>query len=175
MNIIMNMCILVISLFLTVAVLSCGTAPQEGLLGEEPEEPAVVFIREPVVTGLDNPLAIDRDDSIVVGKLPIHKFIDGKLERGSRVKVTNTIVNGVDKRLPIRGRPGIESPMIGSVANGAIGTILSHPSHGNGLIWWEIAWDDKGKIAFNEGENCCIGWSPETNFAQGIRYLTEIR
>lgn len=164
------------SLFLTVAVLGCGVerVPVEEE-PQEPQEPVVVVIREPVVTGLDNPLSVDPDDSIVIGKLPIHKVIDGKLERGSRVKVTNTIVNGVDKRLPIKGLAGIESPMTGSAANGATGTILSHPSHSDGSIWWEIAWDDNGKIAFNEGENCCIGWSPETNFAQDIRYLTEIR
>ena len=90
MNIIMNVCVLVMSLSLTVAVFSCGTQPQEGLLGEgteepeEPEEPVDVVIGEPVVADTDNPL--------VVGEPFVHKVIDGILERGSRVAVTNTIV-----------------------------------------------------------------------------------
>ena len=189
MNIIMSVCVLVTSLFLTVAVLSCGIESQEGLLGEETEEteeteePVDVVIGEPIIADPDDPLVVvvrdpvvvDPDDSVVVGKPPVHKVVDGILERGSRVEVTNTIINGIDKRLPIREPAGIESPIIGSAAIGATGTILSRPVLGDGGAWWEIAWDDNGKVAFNEGDNCCIGWSAETNFDQNVRYLTEIR
>lgn len=185
MNIIMIVCVLIMSLFLVVAMLSCGTLPEEGLLGEETEEPegteepVDVVIGEPVVADPEEPVVVvviaDPNEPVVVGEPPVHKVIDGILERGSRVEVTNTIVNGTDKRLPIRKPAGIKSPIIGSAANGATGTILSRPVLGDGGAWWEIAWDDNGKVAFNEGDNCCIGWSAETNFDQNIRYLTEIR
>ena len=100
--------------------------------------------------------------------------VDGILERGSRIKVTNTIVDDVDKRLRIRNPAGIESPIVGSAADGATGTILGGPAFGDGWKWWEIAWDNNGKVAFNEGKDCCIGWSAETSLDRNFRYLTEI-
>ena len=171
MNIITNVCVLVMSLFLTVAVIGCDI--QTDPVAEEPV--ATIVIAEPLTVVIDDLGAADPNDPVVVEDLPIHKIIDGKLERGSRVKVTNTVVNGVDKRLSIRESAGIESPIIGSAAEGATGTILGGPGFDDGWTWWEIAWDDKGKVAFTEGENCCIGWGAETNFAQDVRYLTEIR
>ena len=176
MNIIMNVCILVMSLFLTVAVLGCvfeSSVEEEPTAAEEPT--ATIVIGEPVTVVIDDSGAADPEEPVNVEGLPVHKVIDGKLERGSRVKVTNTVVKGVDKRLPIRESAGVESPIIGSAAEGATGTILGGPNHDDGWGWWEIAWDDKGKVAFTEGENCCIGWSTETNFSQDVRYLTEIR
>ena len=171
MNIITNVYFLVMSLSLTVAVIGCNLQPDS--VAEVPV--AAIVIAEPVTVVIDDPVVADPDDPVVVEDLPVHKIIDGILERGSRVKVTNTVVNGVDKRLPIRESTGIESPIIGSAAEGATGTILGGPNHSDGWTWWEIAWDDKGKVAFTEGENCCIGWSTETNFSQDVRYLTEIR
>ncbi len=101
-------------------------------------------------------------------------LVDGILQRGGRITVTNTIVDGVDKRLHIRNPEGIESEIIGSAAEGATGIILNGPALGDGWTWWEIAWDNNGKVDFNDGENCCIGWSAETNLDQNVRYLTEI-
>ena len=60
--------------------------------------------------------------------------VDGKLEKGSRVKVTNTIVDGVDKKLRIRNPAGIDSEIIGSAADGATGTIIDGLQIGDG---WE--------------------------------------
>ena len=100
--------------------------------------------------------------------------VDGKLEVGSRVKVTNTIVDGVDKRLHIRNPAGIESDIIGSAADGATGTIVDGPALGDGWTWFQVLWDDNGKVAFGAGHECCTGWSAETDRDNVFRYLTEI-
>lgn len=179
MNIIMNACILVMSLFLTVAMLGCTVqgdpAETEPTINVVIAEPITLVINDPIVTDPGESTVVNPGESTVVEELPVHKVIDGILGRGNRVKVTNTIVNGVDKRLPIKNPAGIESPTIGSAADGAIGTILNGPVLDDGWTWWEIAWNDNGKVAFNQGENCCIGWSIETNFDQNVRYLTEVR
>ena len=101
--------------------------------------------------------------------------VDGKLEKGSRVKVTNTIVEGEDKRLHIRNPAGIdEEKIIGSAAEGATGTIVDGPLIVDGWRWFEVLWDDNGKVAFNVGHDCCFGWSAEADKNNVVRYLTEI-
>ena len=79
----------------------------------------------------------------------------------------------MDKRLRIRNPAGIEEAIIGSTGDGATGTILNGPALGDGWTWWEIAWDNNGKVGFNEGEEYCIGWSAETDRYGNVRYLTE--
>ena len=170
MKIIVNVCVLVMSLFLIVAVLGCGSE-EDPVAGE----PVIGIVGKPVVADPKELVVVVIREPIVMEEQPVHKVIDGILERGSRVEVTNTIVNGVDQRLSIREPAGIDSPIIGSAAEGTTGTILEGPSLGDGWTWWEIAWDDNGKVAFDEGHKCCIGWSAETNFAQDVRYLTEMR
>lgn len=100
--------------------------------------------------------------------------VDGKLEVGSRVKVTNTIVDGVDKRLHIRNPAGIEGDIVGSAADGATGTIIDGPLIGDGWSWFQVLWDNNGKVAFGAGHECCTGWSAETDRDNVFRYLTEI-
>lgn len=157
-----------IALLVCVFIVGCGG-------DEETEDPSPNPRTTPIVDPGDVSPNPGTTPIVDPGDQPVHKVIDGILERGSRVKVTNTIVNGVDKRLRIRNPAGIESPIIGSAAEGATGTILDGPGLGDGWAWWEIAWDDNGKVAFNEGQKCCIGWSAETDFDQNVRYLTEIR
>ena len=122
----------------------------------------------------EDPVDKDGNGDPVQPEPPDPVVVDGKLEKGSRVKVTNTIVDGVDKRLFIREDVGRDSDEIGSAADGATGTIVAGPVIGDDWIWFEVLWDDNGKVAFNEGHDCCFGWSAESDINDVVRYLTEI-
>ena len=142
--------------------------------GEVEDEPTVIPSSIPLPGNGSTP-DVDEPEDLTAEDPPAEDPpVDGILEKGSRVKVTNVVFQGEDKGLNIREDAGIESPIIGSAKKGATGTIIRGPGCCDGWIWWEILWDDNGKAVFEEDQECCFGWSAETNLDGNIRYLTEI-
>ena len=173
MNIIMNVCVLVMSLFLTIVVLSCGSDddPMKGTLEESeptlenpeptlenPKEPPVV----PHIPGAEEPIVAE----IPLWDVPFNELSENQrfailaLGPDDQVIVKNALE---DHGLHVRDPAGLhlgEKNVIGHMFNGAVGTIIRGPEMGRRLIWFEIKWEaiGKGRCEIN-GRNPCVGWS----------------
>ena len=174
MNIIMNVCVLVMSLFLTIVVLGCGSdddpieEPSEDSKStieeseeqtvEESEEQAVV----PRIEGAEEPVVAE----IPLWDVPFNELSENQrfailaLGPDDKVIVKNALE---DHGLHVRDPAGLhlgEQNVIGHMFNGAVGTIIRGPEIGRRLIWFEIKWEaiGKGRCEIN-GRNPCVGWS----------------
>ena len=79
------------------------------------------------------------------------------LSRGDAIIVQNTLNLGLN----IRSGAGTNQPDIGTVFDGATGTIVGGSRSANGYKWWEVEWDSSNKVAWDNRPHDDQGWSVE--------------
>ena len=172
MNIKMNVYVLVMSLFLSIFVLSCGS--DDPMDGTSEDSEATIEDSEATIEDSEEPTVVPRIEGAeepVVAEIPLWDVPFNELSENQRFAILalgpddRVIVKNAleDHGLHVRDPAGLhlgEDNVIGHMFNGAVGTIIRGPEMGRQLIWFEIKWEaiGKGRCEVN-GRNPCVGWS----------------